>query len=226
MPYTETAPTLNEMVAALAEDLRDPLPGKTFSEALLAQFITDAMIEVNRVYPLHVVDSFALVEDQTTYDTRFNGIYRVEVWDDDTFVGPVPHNDGNDSYAGWELLGRTLYLPPSIVAAEMFDAYTSLTMKVTGYAKRQLLTLTDGDDPLELDPEASLGVRWFAAYRAYQTLMSDRSLYKQWQGQSNNSDVSMPMLMNLVQTASQMWERHRRNFVTYRRSPTGDPVVI
>jgi hypothetical protein len=223
--YTETAPTLEEMVTVLSEDLRDASK-KTFDDTNLIQFVNDGMVEVNRVYPLHVVDDIALVEDQSSYATRFSSVYRVEVWDGTSLVGSIPYNDGNGTYAGWELYGSTLVIPPNIAGTEMFDAYTSLSLKVAGYAKRQLLTVADWTSPLDLDPEAALGVRWFAAFRAYQTLMSDRSLYKQWQGQSNNTDVSMPMLMNLVQTASTMWERHRRNFVTYRRSPVGDPVVI
>lgn len=226
MPYTETAPTFNELIASVSEDLRDP-SWKTFSEANIAQLVNDGMVEVNRVYPLHVVDTISCVLDQASYDTRFSSVYRVELWDGTTFLGYIPVNDGNvGPYGGWELLGRTLYVPPNLVDQTMFDAYSNLTLKVTGYAKRQLLTLAGGASSLELDPEAALGVRWFAVYRGYQMLMADRSLYKQWQGQSNNSDVSMPMLLNLVSTAAQTWERHRRNFVTYRRSPVGDPVVI
>jgi hypothetical protein len=201
---------------------------KTFSEDALCQYLNDGITEVNRAYPLHVTDTFTVVQDQVAYETRFSSIYRVEMWDGSTFLGAIPFNDGNETYAGWELLDRTLYVPPSLVSEDMTDAYASLTIKATGYARRQLQPITVGGKAvqLELDAEAAMGVRWFAAYRAYQSLMSDRSAFKQWQGQSNNSDVSMPMLMNLVQTASQMWERHRRNFVTYRRSPVGDPVVI
>lgn len=225
MAYTETAPTLNELVAAVSADLRDTSQ-KTFSSAQVAQYINDGMVEVNRVYPLHVTDSISVVEDETSYVTRFASVYRVEFWNSDEYVGTVPFNDGNNAYAGWELLDRTLYVPPSLVGAEIIDAYPNLAIRATGYARRQLKTLAEGNDPLELDAEAALGVRWFAVYRAYQTLLSDRSAFKQWQGQSNNSDVSMPMMLNLLSTASQMWERHRRNFVTYRRSPVGDVVVV
>lgn len=223
MTYTEVAPTLAQLEVMLADDIRD---AGTFDETDLIRLINDGIVEINRVYPLHVVDTIALAQGTTYYGTRFSDIYRVEVWSGSDFVGLIPSGDGNGPYTGWNLYTRTLYIPPNLVGTEMFAAYENLSMQVAGYAKRQLGDVATKTDPLELDPEAALGVRWFAQYRAFQMLMSDRSLYKQWQGQSNNSDVSMPMLLNLVQTASQMWERHRRTLVTYRRSPVGDPVVL
>jgi len=223
--YTDSPLTLTELIAALAEDLRDANK-KTFDDTNLTQYINDGIVEVNRVYPLQVIDTVSLVEGTSAYDTRFSSAYRVEVWDGTDFLMLIPHNDSNWSQAGWDLMGTVLHIPASVVSAQMFAAYTSLTLHVSGYARRQLLSLSTPSTASELDSEAALAVRWFAQYRAFMALMSDRTLYKQWQGQSNNTDTSMPMLMNAVSTASQMWERQRRRLVTYRRSPVGDPVVL
>lgn len=226
MPYTDTPPTALELANALAGDLRDP-SGKTFAVSDLARFLNDGIVEVNRIYPLEVTDSITCVQEQTDYPTRFTSIYRVEVWDDATILAILPFNDGDNSYAGWELHGLTLAIPPSVVEEAMLTQYTSLTLKVTGYARRQKI------DPIgspsvatELDSEAETACRWFAAYRGFMSLMSDRSLYGQWQSQSNNTDVSMTQLMTLVTTASQQWERHKAGLKTLRRQPVGGAVVI
>ena len=225
MVYTDTPPTTSELITALARDLRDPI-NKTFTIEDLLQYINDGIVEVNRIYPIQATDSGELIQGQNSYDTRFSSVYRVEIWSDTSLVSTLPFNDGDSVYGGWELMGQKLIIPPSVVAQSVFDAYPNLTISVTGYARRELGSISALNDPTELDSEAALAVRWFAQYRASLALMNDRSLFKQWQSESNNSDVSMPMLMNMVSTAAQMWERHKRDLIMYRRLPVGSPVVI
>ena len=226
MPYTDTPPLFSELATALREDLRDP-GTKTFSDSQIVRFLNDGIVEVNRVYPLHVTDDIDLVEDTVAYDTRFTSIYRCEFWDNTTFIDVLPYNDGDSIYGGYDLVGMTLTIPPSVVSEAIFAAYTDPTLKVTGYARRQLIPSDDdGSFQTELDGEAALAVRWFAQYRAFTALLSDRSLFKQWQSESNNSDVSMPMLLNLWQVARAEWDRHERALRTLRRVPPGSPVVI
>lgn len=223
MAYSDTPLTLAELRAALAGDLRDP-GYKTFSITDMNRFLNDGLTEVNRVYPLELTEAFTCVEDQTSYPSRFTSAYRVEVWAEEGIVAILPFNDGDNSYAGWELQGTTLCVPPSVVSAEVMDQYTGLELRVTGYGRRTKMD-TDGT-ATELDTEAELAVRWFAAYRGYSALMGDRSLYGQWAAQSNNTDVSMPMLMNLVNTASTEWNRHKTQLKSLRRSPVGGVVVM
>lgn len=226
MPYTDTPPLFSELRTALRDDLRDPL-GKTFGDTSVLRYLNDGIVEINRVYPLHVTDDVALVQDQVAYDTRFTSIYRCEFWDTTTFVDVIPYNDGDSIYGGYDLVGTTLVVPPSVVSAAIFTAYTDPTLKATGYARRQLIPSgDDGSFQTELDGEAALAVRWFAQYRAFTSLLSDRTLFKQWQSESNNTDVSMPMLLNLWQVARGEWERHERAMRTLRRVPVGSPVVI
>jgi len=226
MAYTDSPPLHSELKATLASELRDP-GHNTFSEDHLTQFINDGIVEVNRVYPLHLTDDILLVQDQFLYDTRFTTAYRCEMWDGATFVGVIPYNDGDSVYGGYDLHGTTLSVPPVLATETVFTTYADPALKLTGYARRQLIPSDDdGTFQTELDGEAALAVRWFAQYRAFTMLLSDRSLFKQWQSESNNSDVSMPMLLNLWQVARSEWERHEASMRTLRRVPVGSPVVI
>lgn len=226
MPYTDTPPLHSELRAALAQDLRDT-QYKTFSDTQMTRFLNDGIVEVNRVYPLQVADDIPVEQDVFLYPTRMTSAFRCELWNDDTMVDSLPYNDGDSIYGGWDLVGLDLMVPPSVCVESTLETYPTLSLKLYGYARRQLIPLDDdGSFQTELDGEAAMAVRWFAQYRAFVTLLSDRSLFKQYQSESNNTDVSMPMLINLLQTARSEWERQVAALRTLRRVPPGSVVVI
>lgn len=225
MPYTDTPPTLATMRTALAEDLRDSL-NRTFTESDLTRLLNDGQVEINRVYPIHATDEITVSAPTYSYATRFTSIYRVELWETSGMLTVVPFGEGWSSWDGWDLQGMNLVLPAPFCTTEFIALHPGLKIRVSGYGRRQKLDPTTPNQMSELDTEAELGVRWFAAYRGFMALMSDRSLYTQWQGASNNSDVSMPMLLNLVSTASQQWERHKASLRTLRRQPPGNVAQV
>jgi len=223
--YSDTPPTLTVLQAALAADLRDP-NNRTFALTDLTRLLNDGLVEVNRVYPDHFTEDITVVAATSSYATRFTSVYRVELWETAGMLTVVPFGEGYSSWDGWDLQGQNLVLPAPFCTAEFIALHPGLKIKVSGYGRRQKF---DGNSPSAstgLDSEAELGVRWFAAYRGFMSLMSDRSLYTQWQTQSNNSDVSMPMLLNLVSTASQQWERHKASIKVLRRQPLGNLVQV
>lgn len=88
---------------------------------------------------------------------------------------------------------------------------------------RNLLITSAFDLALVGDPEVSLGgeeefsVREFAKAQGFDLLTHDRSLFAQWQGQTNNTDVSPVMMLNMAAQAKTDWERRARKITTVRR---------
>jgi hypothetical protein len=68
-----------------------------------------------------------------------------------------------------------------------------------------------------LSEEEIYSVRSYAKSEGYDLLSHDRSLFSQWQGQTNNTDVSPTQMMQMAGNAKQEWDRHRGLIRTVRR---------
>jgi len=206
-----TPPTLVDLRGRVARDLRDPQL-LTFATADIDDFINFGIAEVNRVYPLEGIEEVD-IEDVTIteYATLLTSVWRVEVWRNGEFNMRLTPNDADSSRGGWEIWNGNLSFPS---LKNYLNADTDI-IRLWGYRERD--TLTAEDDVLESDIDAELGVRTYAAQQGYSRLISDRSLFQQWQTQSNNSDVSPTQLNGMYAMRVGEWDTLRNRIRRIRR---------
>lgn len=209
MPYSP--PSRIALRDSIARDLRDT-SYKAFSTQDVDDFINFGIAEVNRVYPIEDIVDYPVVNPATTeYSTTLTSIFRVEAWRAGEFIFLIPPNMGETSRGGWELFAQVLRIPNYEHVLEVSDL-----IKCWGYGERPALVLDA--EVLQGDLDAELGVRTFAVYQGYQRLISDRSLFQQWQTQSNNSDVSPTQLTNMSGLKAAEWDGLRNRIRRLRRS--------
>ena len=211
---TYTQPTLSQLRDAVEQDLRDS-SNEAFSAAEVDDLINEAIVEVNRIYPLMQIEDVDIIDTDEdgnvdrTYTVTSTEVQRAEVWRDGEFRENVPEFDSLGN-SGYDLWGSTLTVPSWVVLDEDTD-----TIKLYGYADRAYLS--DDADVAEFDSEAEYAVRAFAKMRAYQALQNDRSLFQQWMRVPGNNDISATQLDSLVNTYIAQWERTRGHLRRLRR---------
>jgi hypothetical protein len=194
----------------VARDIRDPLLS-TFSEDQVNDFINGGMNEVNRVYPKEVIEDVTPVEDQYAYSTAARNPFRVEFYRDNRLWKYLPHNEDESSGGGWDWFAEQLHLPSSHVDQVAPGDF----WRVWGYGSRA--QLEDDEQVADVDVDGEWGIRMYARWMAYQTMTQERSLFKQWQAQSQNTDISETQLQQLVMTYAQEWDRARNQLRRLRR---------
>ena len=211
---TYTQPTLSQLRDSVEQDLRDS-SNEAFSTAEVDDLINEAIVEVNRLYPLPQIEDVDIVDTDEdgnvdrTYTITSTEVQRAEVWRDGEFRENLPEFDsvGNSGYDIW---GSTLTLPTWVVLDEDTD-----TVKLYGYADRDYLS--DDADVAEFDAEAEYAVRMYAKLRGYQSLQNDRALFQQWMKVPGNNDISPTQLDSMVNTYVGAWERQRGHLRRIRR---------
>ena len=211
---TYTQPTLSQLRDKVEQDLRDS-DNEAFSTAEVDDLINQAIVEVNRVYPLLQVEDVDIIDTDEdgnvdrTYTVTSTEIQRAEVWRDGEFRENVPEIDtlGN---SGFDLWGSTLTLPTWVVLDEDTD-----TVKLYGYADRAYLS--DDADVAEFDAEAEYAVRLHSKLQGYQALQNDRALFQQWLKAPGNNEMSPNQLDSMVNTYIAQWERQRTHLKRIRR---------
>jgi len=223
-------PTLEELVDGVYRDLADEAK-EVFSVLQVEDFIRGGIADLNRVAPSDTTMNLALVLDPDTsivtqfvYDIPIELPYSVEV---------VSHEDGQrwslsspgdhslmDPQGGYTFrktsTGGTIEFPAWYL--RQFDA-TNYSIKISGYAVRPLpYTVELEPSPtVALSSEEEYSVRSYAKGEGFDLLAHDRSLFAQWQGQTNNTDVSPTQMMQMAANAKQEWNRHRGLIRTVRR---------
>lgn len=202
--------TLAELRTMVARDIRDPLFA-TFTTTQVDDFINGGMSEVSRVYPREVIEDVTPVVDQFAYTTEARHPFRVEFYRDTVFQSVLPPNEDESSQGGWEWFADQLHLPQSHVNQTTVDDF----WRVWGYGNRA--QLTSDAQVADLDDAGEWAVRAYSRWMAYQTMAAERSLFKQWQAQSQNTDISPTQLQNMVLTYAQEWDRQRNQLRRLRR---------
>lgn len=203
--------TRAQLRTAVSRDIRD-VTFKTFGTDQVNDLIDMGINEVGLVYPLQMVEVVTPTASIYHYAVRCETAFRVEVYRDDAYYVDLDQADGS-SQSGWDLHAGTLFLPKGIV--DSLDPNTD-AIRVWGYGPR---ARPDADDDvLELDTRAEMGVRAYARLMAYQSLISDRALYGQWQVVSKNTDVSINQLITQASQFSRDWDRIRNHMRTVRRT--------
>lgn len=202
-------PTLVQLRTGVARDIRDP-NFRTFTAPYVDDLINAGIEEVGRLYPKESILTLTPVPGQADYAMpTIQTAFRVEV----VSAGQTQEMDENTgvSGSGWEVFAGSLRLPQG--AANSLSG--SSTLRVWGYANRTQLA-ADGDVS-DLDSTAEWGVRRYARAQAFTAMNNDRALFKQWQGQSNNTDVSPNQLNQMVSLYSSEWDRQRNYLRRLRR---------
>jgi len=204
-------PTRLTLQAAISRDIHDA-SNKTFSTNEVNDLINMGIAELNQLQPVEYLDDVALTADIFTYtlDTRVDQVIRVELWRDSVFYRQLPAKDGN-SLSGWDFFGLTLLLPTNTV----FDDSTD-QLRVYGYRGRD--PLTDDADVAEIDLEGETLIRAYAQFAVFERLISSRSLFQQWQTNSNNTDVSPTQLWNFANLYASVWRDMRMRMKRLRRA--------
>jgi hypothetical protein len=231
-------PTLGELTTSVFRDLADEAEPHTFTTALVEDFIRGGIVELNRVAPTDSVEIIDLVEGQTEYNTTLSLIYGASIRDAEGKVISTldPLEPGEPHVYGYVHRvvgdGGVIEVTPGLVASIMaYEDNVRPHLRFAGYARRDIpyrtSVLSDPDDPnsalLAVDPETGLGsdeeyaVREYAKAEGFTLLTHDRALFQQWQGQTNNTDVSPVMMMNMASGARNEWHSKRGLIRTVRR---------
>jgi hypothetical protein len=224
------AKSLSSLVTGTYRDLADETHN-VFTLDQVEDFIRAGVAELNRIAPLETYDDITLVAGTADYPTDIVLPYAVRLMSPDGVrLGDlVQTNDFDQISYGWNhrVTGSTasIEIPMNMAnwAAALDDPPT---LRVYGYSNRDMpyrTQLTPGPPPTYDDPQVAVGeddafsVREYAKAQGYDMLAHDRSLFAQWQGQSNNTDVSPVMMMNMAAQAQSTWHSRSRLVTTIRR---------
>jgi hypothetical protein len=214
-----TAPTLTELQTRCARDLRDTA-NATFSTSQLLDFINDGISEINQLKPLE--QKLILTAEASQSGLDFTYIWKVEIVATDTYGQNVipPNNDESRWQNGWTYFDGVLTLPQGL-QRDLNIGYDDASLELVVYGYRPRDPLADAADVPDFTLEDEMAVRKFVRLSGFRTLVDDRSLFQQWQAQSNNTDVSATQLLNIAQVAESEWRRTRQNLYTIRRPAVG-----
>jgi hypothetical protein len=222
-------PTLEALVDGVYRDLADESK-VVFSTLQVEDFIRGGIAELNRAAPTDTVYNLPLVTDvdtgvvtQFVYDIPIelpHHVYIVRNSDGYRWSLSSPTDGLMDPQGGYTFrktaTGGTIDFPQWFL--ENFDA-ASNSIRIDGYAVRPLPYTVEGQasPTVAISSEEEYSVRLYAKSEGFDLLSHDRSLYQQWQGQTNNTDVSPTQMMQMAATSKDRWERHRGLIRTVRR---------
>jgi hypothetical protein len=216
-------PTLAALVDGAYRDLADEAKA-VFSTLQVEDFVRGGIADLNRVAPQDTVYDIPLVSDPDTgvitvysYDIPISLPYRIEVIRlSDGYRSSI--SDPVDGYVN--PTGGYAFRQTAAGGTIDFPAWWLTTLdpllfviRVSGYAPRDLPYTTDPDPSLSpqvaLSDEEEYSVRSYAKSAGFDLLAHDRSMFAQWQGQTNNTDVSATQMMQMSASAKQDWDRQR-----------------
>lgn len=212
----------------VSRDLADPNL-QTFDVNAVKDFIQQALGELQRIAPLQFQEDLVPVTSQLVYPLRtafFTSappevrVVRVEVWTGTParFKQKIKAKAGQpsrDSGSGWEVWNGSLELPSWIV-----DNYVSPAtdiIRVWGYSP--YAPISADADVVPVSAELELALRTFCRVEAMRKLIGSRTLFKQWQTKSNNTDVTMGSLNSDLQAAEEHWRRVSRALKVPEQNP-------
>jgi hypothetical protein len=207
-------PILSVLATSVSRDLRDPT-NKTFTLPEVKDFIRSGVVEVSSVSPIESIETISFVADTAAYACGLIDAFRVEVVNDNGYVGAIQPNTSDDvgAQGGWDLFAGLLHVP--WVYASRLNPDTNDSFRVWGYRPRVVPTLDN--EVLDGDAAFEQGVRTYALLEGYQRLVNSRSLFQQWTQSPGNSDVSPTQLAGFATNYEQQWQRMRQQMRRLRR---------
>jgi len=220
-------PQLSELVDGVFRDLADEAK-EVFSVLQVEDFIRGGIADLNRVSPTDAVENIEFVTDpdtgkitQFSYDTAIELPYRVEWYNIESgwseTVVPANEYGSATGYTFRKTANGGNITFPSWWLSQLDN--TVFGLRLLGYAARPLPYTIEGEESpqVAVSSEEEYSVRTYAKSEGFDLLAHDRSLFAQWQGQSNNSDVSPTQMMQMAANAKQEWDRHRGLIRVVRR---------
>jgi hypothetical protein len=223
--------TYSQLQTKVSRALRDE-SNLTFGTDVVKDMIQAAWAEIDRIAPQRFQEDITPVADTLTYtlrDADFDyavdeiEVYRVEVWDATSsphqpfrFVDPASAHPTGLSYsqAGWVVWGGILELPNRVVDLIDPDAHV---IRVWGYSPWP--PVSGDSDVIPFGKEREEALVLYCYIEALRRLIGNRTLFTQWQVQSNNADVSPASLMNDLSLAQEEWRRKQRAIFVLRETP-------
>jgi hypothetical protein len=214
--------TLATMVARVYRDLADD-SHTVFTNTQVEDFVREAITELNRIAPVEVSVGVPIaygpgdVIKSSSYNIPVELPFRVvKTWFDSrgTYwyedIPPVPMGEPptNGYLFRRNATGGTITLPRYVI--DYWDRDIN-GVNVGGYGPRALpYTSTAGVSPtLPLSEGEEYLVRMYGRMRGFDLMTHDRALFAQWQGQTNNTDVSPTQMTQMAGGAVQDWDRQR-----------------
>ena len=212
---------------AVSQDLADP-DGLKFDFNAIVSFVKQGLAAVGRVAPDQFQEDLDPVAGQLVYPLRtayFDKpvpevrLVRVEVWTGTPLrfkfkIKAKAGQPARDSVAGWEVWNGSLEIPDWIFDTSV-NADTD-TIRVWGYSP---YPFPGSDDVMPVSDELELAIRAFCRVEAMRMLVGSRTLFKQWQAKSNNTDVTLGQLNSDLAAAEDTWRRLARSLKVPEQSP-------
>jgi hypothetical protein len=99
---------------------------------------------------------------------------------------------GEGPYGGWEIQAGQIYLQPG-----RFNSQTS-HLRLLGYGNWTVDTL---------DADAEQAVRYFVQAECMFRMVTDRSIFQQWQINPGNTDITVPAINQMYAVSRQRFDR-------------------
>jgi hypothetical protein len=204
--------TLATMRTELARALRDP-DQKTFTVNELNDLINQGISALSRFAPREAVDTTVFLSvgvNSYTTSVTFTQIFRVDRYNSlGVYQDTLPASTGDGPNSGWDLHAGVLFLPPTRTWTTGDQLYCF------GYASfAQLLT---DSDAFAGDTNGEWAVIVFGQVEGFSRLLSDRTMFQQWQANPGNTDVTALSLGQIYRGAQQRWDEEKRSLRRLRK---------
>lgn len=204
---------IDTLITKIRRDTRDTGTSDGYDRAFTTQELTDlvelALAEVSRAYPREVTSTVAIPEIKTSthsisvdMPSGFDTIYRIDGLRNRVTTSPTTQwyevvdrldpSPGEGPYGGWEIHAGQVYLQPS-----RLNASTS-HIRFMGYGNWTV-------DTLDIDAEQA--IRYFVQSECMFRLVTDRSIFQQWQLNPGNTDVTVPAINQMYAVSRQRFDR-------------------
>ena len=221
-------PTLDELTTSVYRDLADEAQ-VVFTPLQVQDFIRSGIAELNALTGLEKAEDIAFVPNTYTYQTTIDLPYVVELRDMNggilrQLIEPEPNSEAYGEFrfmttptGGVIEVGRSLVdnLDWEDDGTGTGAVETTTFLHLVGYGVRDMPDAVG--DETGLNNEEQFSVRDYAKAQGFDLLAHDRSLFAQWQGQTNNTDVSPTQMMQMAASASSDWQRRRGLLRVVRR---------
>jgi hypothetical protein len=212
--------TLTQLITAISRDLRD-VGNNTFTTAMVTDLINSGITELSRIAPKLFQEDIE-PDGSLSYEIQDGEprcrIERVEVWavDPDTVqqlirIPAASEGLSNETEAGWRFWNGSVELPYAYAA---YLADDTKNLRIWGWGP--YAQLDDGSDASDLGVGGEAALKEYCLYMAYDRLASERALFRQYQVQANNTDVTFAGLMGAINQYRSRWERRRDQLMMSR----------
>ena len=225
------ATTYAQLQTEVGRRLGDP-DALTFTSDDVKDMIQAAWAEVSRCAPERFQENLTPTDGASEYllrSDKFDApvpeleINRIEIWDVSgthpkawrKIEAQAAHPSGlTYSQAGWFLWDGILYIPDRWI--DMIDPDKHI-IRVWGYSPWS--PVVNDADVLPFGEAIHQAVLAVCAIEGLRRLISNRTLFAQWQTRSNNTDVTSAALANDLNIALADWARKYRQIFVLREAP-------